>query len=471
MSLARRGFAFACLLVVAIAAIFPIQSSDLFMNLALGRRLLDTGTLPARDPFVFAGSGEWQVWHEWAVHGLFEIAYRLAGWAGPTLLKALAVTGAAASVFWAGRRAPFLAAGFVVLAANASSFRWIERASMVSDLCIPWVAALAIAGPLPVWLPLLFVAWMQCHPGALFGLAIIAIVRGPAWITSFRRGSSAPERREWLTFALCILALFVTPGGWRTTFFPLTLTLTHGDYLRATYVEWMPLLSKPLLTMAPGTLIAFGALVVATLICLLKSRTRRPWALCLFVTIAALAANRLAPAAAWTLAVVGAHATRERALSSERLQQGMFLAFVFAVLLVIAGYPSPSGWRRFGFGLDTRLHPIAAVKALEFDSRFTNETRVYNAHDFGAYLAWKWNGSPPVLFHGFVLDRDFYLNELLPSRRSAKAFEAMVEKYQIRALLLDPQESAPAFLEWLRANPRWELTHRDAGALVVWRRY
>jgi hypothetical protein len=51
---------------IAMACTFPVQSDDIFMYLAIGRRFFNDGRLPRIDPFLFSlPDYHWHITHEW----------------------------------------------------------------------------------------------------------------------------------------------------------------------------------------------------------------------------------------------------------------------------------------------------------------------------------------------------------------------------------------------------------------------
>src|SRR5437870_9914408 len=69
------------LLVLGFLSFFPVQSDDIFMYLAIGRRFFREGGFPRIDPFLYSiPNYYWHILHEWASHLLAYGLYQFGGW-------------------------------------------------------------------------------------------------------------------------------------------------------------------------------------------------------------------------------------------------------------------------------------------------------------------------------------------------------------------------------------------------------
>jgi hypothetical protein len=211
-------------------------------HIRTGQLILSTHAVPRADPFSAAMSGqpcfasEWFAW-EW----LYEVAVgyldRLAGLNGVVLLTALLI---AVTFAWTLRlllRDTNLAVAIVLilLAASASMIHFQARPHVATWLfTVIWFYILdsnenklAAHRGLLWLLPVLMIFWVNIHGGFLLGLVLIIIYwvsaiwqsvqakedRFENFLTKTRAGKRA--RNLTIVGALCALATFVNPYGWK----------------------------------------------------------------------------------------------------------------------------------------------------------------------------------------------------------------------------------------------------------------
>ena len=93
-----RGLTLAC---VVLLALFPVQSDDIFMYLAIARRFFETGAFPKTDPFLFSlPDFHWQIWIEWLSYFFWYGGYKLAGFTGLILQKTAVLVATASLPLW-----------------------------------------------------------------------------------------------------------------------------------------------------------------------------------------------------------------------------------------------------------------------------------------------------------------------------------------------------------------------------------
>ena len=204
---------------VALAILLPVLASllatmsavDLAYHVRAGELILDQGALLRSDPFAFTtGGGAW-LDQQWGSQVLLALGYRLVGWAGLAVLRALLVALAIGLVFVACRRsgvglrvAAWLALGAFVLSAAALGLR-PQLLGMVL-----FAATLAILAGREhrtgraawlVWLiPILVIPWASIHGSFIF--APVAV--GVAWLED--ELAARPGARRLLVVAIATVA-------------------------------------------------------------------------------------------------------------------------------------------------------------------------------------------------------------------------------------------------------------------------
>src|SRR5262245_22518463 len=95
----------ASLVLLGLVAFFPVQSDDIFMYLAIARRVMREGTFPPVDPFLFSiPNYHWHILHEWGSHLLAYAVFSLAGWTGLIVAKLALILLSAAIALLLARR-------------------------------------------------------------------------------------------------------------------------------------------------------------------------------------------------------------------------------------------------------------------------------------------------------------------------------------------------------------------------------
>ena len=468
--------ALACALLLAL---FPCRSDDIFMHLAVGRRFFATGAMPDPDPWLFSIPNYVRGWTDvWGSHLGAYLIYRLGGFRGLVLAKsALVVLGAAAPLWLARRldRRSFIAPALVLLGCAAASERFLERSSLVSDVAGAWVLALTVAdrrcpGRARLALPPLFLIWTNIHFGVLTGLGILAadaLTRPAEW------------RRTLPTLAACTVACAIHPDGPAHLLFALRGVLGGGFIVyQRHYFEFMPTFSERY--RAAPQVILFCVLLGVILILLIRAARRRrriPWfALLVFAGLAFLGASaiRFVSTAALALTVLGVALDAET--DNEPIPNPIWnfvpaaIAIVLCARIAIAGYPDQGGTRHLGLGLDESVFPIRAARFL---GALPPVGGIFNEHSFGAFLAWQWDGSPSLYYHGYVLDPDFYERDYLGASRTPADFDRIVARYDLgaffMAMLPVTADNAPLLHKLLITRPEWHLVYWDPRAMIFLR--
>ncbi len=211
---AHRAAIVLVLLYVAVAACRALDAFDLGWQLATGRFIWQTHTVPREDVLSYTAAGR-----EWIYPAgaqlLFYALFKACGYAALNWLGMVAAVAATVGLLFTGRtRAvpwPSLPQLFLaVLAVPSIAARSSVRADMFTTVLFAWTAALLANRRLSA-LPFVFLAWANLHQGFIFGLLLFAV---------FICGSIAErnwtDARRLLKFlALSAAAILVNPFGWR----------------------------------------------------------------------------------------------------------------------------------------------------------------------------------------------------------------------------------------------------------------
>jgi hypothetical protein len=246
-----------CALCVALAVtVFTtVADSDLWGNIKFGLDMLSTGHLTATDPYSFTQDRPW-VNHEWLSEACMAVAYRVGGAPALIMLKAALVLSAYAIVASAyGTSAP-LASGvaLVLLTWSARPMTLSVRPQLWTLLCLAILCRLFMLAPRRGWLvfvPALFLLWVNFHGGWLVGFAVLGV-----WASWRFVQNSAEFPRSWAMtiVALTAVATLVNPYGWRIwAFLWETVNLTRDAS------EWQPIWATPGISWWPAAVVAATA--------------------------------------------------------------------------------------------------------------------------------------------------------------------------------------------------------------------
>lgn len=460
-------------LFVVSMACFAVQSEDLFMYLAIVREFFKTGSFPLHDPFIYSiPNFSWTILHQWLGYFVFYGLYALGDFDLIIIAKTALITGVFCFPLLRARQsaqATFVWGVTVVVAVLAMSFRMMERTSLFSDLFIVVVLNILMAEQLKpsrwkYFLPLIFLLWVNLHPGFPIGWFLCGVFLTVHW-----KKWKTPEYRKLAgLLVVSVLVCLINPRGLDGLLYPFNFMGTEGPVYRQFYFEWMPTLS-PIFINGPQTVWIF-VLSALNLLLLFRARKSKPYFeffTSAFFIFYGFYAIRFVPS--YTFALVTLNVSLALKASYPRWKFKYLNTALAVVILALAvknigwGYSTIAGNREFGLGMDPYVVPEKAAKILDQSGMKEN---IYNAHLFGSYLAWAWEGHRKIFYHGFITDTDFFLHEYLPFGANRNEFDKQVAKYNIGAFLVDRFKGNEGLLNILANHPLWQLVYKDEGSLI-----
>ena len=449
--------------------------SDMGWHVRNGEAILRTAAVPRADHFSYTREGApWFAW-EWLSDAGFGALHRLAGLSGVALIAALTIAltaaGAAHLALSMGGNL-FFTAFATVLLLGTTSIHWFARPHVFS-----WILALAFLAAVErerrkpsatlYALPLLAALWANLHGSFLLGPVIVFIYAIGEWLA----------RRSGLRFAAtslaCLLATFISPYGWRLH--EHILAYLQNDYLMDHIVEF-----RSFSFHAPGALYVELLLAVGAIgtIALFKQRAFGPALLSVgMLHLSLYSARHLATAAVLLLPLSVTALTREartwpalrRFLDySDRLRAidiriyGV-VPIVLVLALTLVGVNALARAGRVGF--DPGTFPVRAADFLEQRNRESNGLgRVFAKDQWNGYLIYRFDGRLKVFLDG---RSDFYGQNMLESYAQIvevrPAWEAMLQQYDVRFVLVAPDNALASALRLSRA---WKRIYSDPVAAV-----
>jgi hypothetical protein len=269
--MARLWLFLAIALPVLAAVLAPMSSVDLAYQLRAGGDILDTRAIPTVDTWTFTAAGVPWVDQQWAAQVVLAVIYRLAGWTGLVLLRALLTAIVFGATLAIARRRGLdarLAAILTVVAFVVAAPAMALRPQLFGMACFAITLFLVFGRrerPRGLWLvPLIVAAWANIH-----GSFILApIILGLAWLEDLY--DRAPTARQTFTVgAASIIAACLTPFGPGVWLYAFGLTSNSGVTSRTT--EWQPTSLRD----ATGAL--FFTSVAAVVVLIARGGRRVPW--------------------------------------------------------------------------------------------------------------------------------------------------------------------------------------------------
>jgi hypothetical protein len=299
MTMSRLWAFLAVALPVLATMIGSLATTDLTYHLRAGNEFLDTGRITVVDTWSFTALGTTWVNQQWGAQILFAAIFRVGGWTGLLLFRALLAGITFACIYAICRRrgvnvrvsASLTLAAFAVVAI-ALGLR-PQAIGMAFFAILLYLVSDRRAHPRRLWaIPVLVLAWANIHGSFFFG----PLVLGLAWLEDLHDRVAQPHR----TLLIAVVSAFaacVTPFG------PLVWVYAAGlstnPEVTERIAEWVPTSIRS----EPG-LLFFGS-VVAVVVLIARRGQKVPWPtlawLGVFFLVGAYAARGIAW---WPLAAV-----------------------------------------------------------------------------------------------------------------------------------------------------------------------
>jgi tetratricopeptide (TPR) repeat protein len=510
----------ALFLLAAALSVTRVTDTDLYWHLASGDLIRSTGAVPRTEPFSYTVPGHRWIDIHWLFQAVLSFIAEKSGFTGLTILKAVLILGLMGLLYVRCRRhaGPNAVVALLLLVTIASQERFHMRPEIVSWILMALVLdaldrALAPAAGdrarrviLWIELPSLQIIWVNVQGLFMIGPALVGLLL-LATASSWRRRPGALDRALDLLVCLALQAVasLVNPYGATALRLPFEELFSHlggRTLLSRTIAEFRPPLSGYLVTPSIVAFVVLAAVAAASLAGDARSVRRFDLLVAIATFYVALKARRNVPIFAVAAAPIVARSLgrlEPRIASAARLvveawrgapgwPQAGFLAaarrrapFVASAALLLAGlgltwsvvtnrfFLHPPTERWWGLGEIPYYFP-------EEGARFVIESRlpghVFHPLAIGGYLIRAWGGKRRVFIDG---RNDPYLDGVLESYLKAigdpSAFEEIVRRYQITAVLWSPERALEAkpLLGYLARGEGWVLVHIDPGAVLYLR--
>jgi hypothetical protein len=372
------------------AMIASLSAVDLAYHLRAGGMFLDSGQIPMRDSFTFTADGAAWLNQQWLAQVILAAFYRVGGWTGLVVLRALLVGALFALVLVTGRfaglnrrTASWLALAVFVVTAVALGLR-PQLFGMVLFAAVVLLVVARRDHPRALWLAVPLTAlWANLHGSFFLGPLVV----GLAWLEDVH--DRRPNARR--TLAVSILAAVagcLNPFGPQV--WPYALGLTTNSLVTARITEWQP----TSLRSVPGILFFGSALLVAALIA--RSGRRVSWPQLLWLVVFfAIGVYAVRGVAWWPIAAIAVVAPLLAARGEPRLatepatERARRPNLAIAVGLAVVAVALLPVWRPLDAGLDVpagvvSYAPSGITGALRSIAR--QGDRLVNAQPWGSWF-------------------------------------------------------------------------------------
>jgi hypothetical protein len=484
LSTAGLGAVLALCGVALAASFYPLNHTDIWGHMALGRQIVETGHTLTSEPFRFHEEGERFFNPGWLSQVALYLWYEAAGAEGLVLAQMLLAVAAAGAMMLALHARDVLPAWSIVLGVASHFLALPIVGTMRPQSFAPLLCAALLFGlarversRLPLfWLPIVMALWANLHGSFLIGLFVLGLwtvgeIYEARRATSDSRRAAAEllVRRLTLLCALCAAATFVNPIGpallWQSALF------SRGSNL-ARIIEWQPLVVKSL-----GGLLFYSSLLLTMV--LLRRSPRRFTAgevlVLLVVGLATLSAIRMLAwwALVWTW-IVGPHLAAlvplnrrdEFTLDPGPSAKRTWLALAAIFVTILWSPPARAfvvGRPRAESTIASAATPIYLADDL-VDSKSSG--RFFSRMDWGDYLLWRTHGALQPMVYSHVHNvPPVVWSDYEELAAGSPAWLKIVDHYRIKYLVLCPQRQ-PVLCQMALESPRCRLLYRDEQGMV-----
>ncbi len=460
---------------------------DLWWHLRTGQWIMETGHVPHSDPFSFTRAGHAWISHEWLSEVVFYELWKHGGAAALIVFSAIVTTAGFLLLYLRclpqGGPGPWAAAA-TAFGAVAAAPSWGVRPQMftfaLASLLL-WLVERGERRPrLLLWIPPLFLLWLNLHAGFALGPALM-LAYGVGLLLETALGSTPwPQARPILVRVLllllaCLALVPLNPSGAQLYRYPFDTLRSPGmrsfigEWFSPDFHQWLyrPFLLLWLLVLAALATSRWrpkGRVIVPLLLtafAALDAVRHIP----IFVLMAAPGIAAALPATGRTR--VSKSARRGAPARPHMSRRSRFLPmFNAAVLILMAGFAIVN-WVSLARNQDARVSERFPESAVSFLRAGHYPERIFVYYDWGGYAIWKLHPE----YHVFVDGRaDLYGDDLLRQFQTLveirTGWRDLLDRWQVEAILVPP---SCALAQALLLDPNWQVASSDSKAILLLR--
>lgn len=484
------------LIYALLAGLRTVSDPDSFWQLATGRWVAQHHQVFSTEIFSYTAQG--QPWIYPVGSSLFLYGAYLAG--GYSLLSWVGAFACAGTVALLLRRGSGATAAIAIIAVSIIAGRTAPRADMFT--VIIFAAFLSLlwenyqTSKARLWLlPLLMIAWVNCHLGFVAGMGLMAAFAGMDLLEMFfagarRAGAVARLRRAWPWYAVTVIATLANPWGWG-----IYSALIRQNRAMALHSAWIAEWGRVPLNLPSATAILlfrntrssfYLLLAIAALAVMVALFRKQLGAAILLVGALYLGMEHVRMFAVTACVIVvlgGAYLDMPVELVRERIgDQRIRLALAACVVVVFAAL---AGVRSYDV-VTNRNHSLFTFgagpgwqlphRAVEFITHENLPGEIYNTYNEGGYLLWTLGPQRRDYLDGraipFGTELFHHEAELLQSSLDSERWKRQSERYNINTIILPLNrfEGALAAVKTFCESSDWATVYLDEVSAVFVRR-
>ncbi len=457
---------------------------DLWWHLRTGQWIVETAHIPHSDHFSFTRAGQPWVSHEWLSEVVFYELWKHGGAAALIVFSAIITTAGFMLLYL--RCLPHggpghWAAAATAFGAVAAAPSWGVRPQMFTFALASLLLWLLERGEhrprLLLWIPPLFLLWLNLHAGFALGPAL-TLAYGVGLLLETAVGSTPWQQarpillRVLLLLLACLALVPLNPSGAQLYRYPFDTLRSPG--MRSFIAEWFSpdfhqALYRPFLLLWLLVLTALASSRWQP-----KGRVVVPLLLTAF---AALDAVRHIPIfvlvatpgiAAALLAAGGTHVSKRARPGAPAPVSSRFLPlFNAAVLVLMAGFAIVN-WVSLARNQDAREAERFPQNAVSFLRAGHYPEKLFVYYDWGGYAIWKLYPAYRVFVDGRA---DLYGDDLLHQSIQTVVqirtnWRDILDRWKVETVLVPP---SCALTQALLLDPNWHVAFRDSRAIILLR--
>lgn len=451
---------------VIVIAGTPLAVNDLAYHLRAGDTMFDTHAILRTDVFSAVAYGKPWLNQQWLAQIVLATAFRLGGWFGLVVLRALLGAVVLSFVFLACRaagaatkRAAWLTLASGVMLMGGFTLR-PQLLGMGCFALTAWLVARRRAHPQRVWIAIpITILWANLH-GSFF---LAPLLLGLAWVEDrWVRGRGS--RTLLLAGLGSILATTVTPYGYKVWSY--AAGLATNPVIRKTITEWQP----PSIDVYTGAAFFLSVVVVAGLL-IAGVRRPVPWgSLLSLVVFLAIALTAIRGVFWWAMVapIVLAGVLEDRPAPTERRDPAGALNAAIVGLLALAVIGSVIRWVPYtGPAMPTggrlAFAPVGITRELQ-RSLGPGEV-VFNAQKWGSWLEFEFPQSPVIVDSLIEVIPESVWWRYYAVSSGAEGWQATLDAWDVDVAVLARDQQGP-LIPKVRADPGWRLVYEDAEGLI-----
>jgi hypothetical protein len=477
---------------------FPVPLVDFWWHLKLGELIATTKSIPTTDLFSYTASGRPYFVHNWLAELIYYGSYSLGGLPLVVMVNALVTLGAFLPVYFLCVTTMPARAAAVVGVLAAFAIPGTIRPQVFSFLMFSiyyWALVRYRQRRRDVlWtLPLLMLLWVNLHGAFVMGFGLLAaftaceVLRRALRRESPDRLTDSELRKLTVVLAICVLATFVNPAGYKV--YEYLRTVTADQAVQQLVSEWQP----PRISSPAGIIVFYLPLflTVAAFVCArskpdltelglfgafgvfgLMALRNGPWfSIVAYPLFARYASDVTFPGLGRRRDVVKSAASAPRhgpAVPTRHRTMNLIMAGTALFVLVLQ-----TPWIRPAVYHTSLVQQGTPVRAMDFIAEHRLTGNIFHPQMFGDYLIWRlWPDQKSFIdgrVHLFGLE---FVNEYFSVYHDAN-WEQVLAKWRVRYLLLStlPGElDSLQLAEAARRSPRWRTLYEDDVAVLLERR-